>query len=68
MSDMSADDFADTYAQTLTYALFLARLESGPIRDLESAWRAIPVDVPILRSAVEPLRAAGRLPEAVVSG
>jgi hypothetical protein len=65
MSDMSADDFADTYAQTLTYALFLARLESGPIRDLESAWRAIPVDVPILRSAIEPLRAAGRLPEAV---
>ncbi len=23
MSDMEADDFADTYAQTLTYALFL---------------------------------------------
>jgi len=65
MSDMEADDFADTYAQTLTYALFLARLESGPIRDLESAWRAIPPDVPILRSAVEPLRAAGRLPQAI---
>jgi hypothetical protein len=65
MSDMEADDFADTYAQTLTYALFLARLESGPIRDLESAWRAIPPDVPILRSAIEPLRAAGRLPQAV---
>jgi hypothetical protein len=65
MSDMTADDFADTYAQTLTYALFLARLESGPIRDLESAWRAIPSDVPILRSAVEPLRAAGRLPQAI---
>jgi hypothetical protein len=65
MSDMEADDFADTYAQTLTYALFLARLEGGPIRDLESAWRAIPPDVPILRSAVEPLRAAGRLPQAI---
>ena len=65
MSDMDADDFADTYAQTLTYALFLARHESGPIRDLEAAWNAIPTDVLILRSAVEPLRAAGRLPDAL---
>ncbi len=47
----------------LTYALFLARLESGPVRDLDAAWRAIPEDVPILRSAIEPLRAAGRLPD-----
>jgi len=65
MSDMEADDFADTYAQTLTYALFLARLESGPLRDLDAAWKAIPDDAPILRSAIEPLRAAGRLPEAL---
>lgn len=65
MSDMDADDFADTYAQTLTYALFLARLEKGPLTDLDAAWRAIPDDVPIMRSAVEPLRAAGRMPDAM---
>jgi hypothetical protein len=65
MSDMDADDFADTYAQTLIYALFLARLEKGPLTDLDAAWRAIPDDVPIMCSAVEPLRAAGRLPDAI---
>ena len=65
MSDMDADDFADTYAQTLTYSLFLARIEGGPIRELDAAWRAIPEDVPILRSAIEPLRGAGRLPDAL---
>ena len=63
MSDMTDDDFADTYAQTLVYALFLARLEGGAIRDLDAAFRAIPPEAPILRSAVEPLRAAGRLPD-----
>jgi len=63
MSDMDADDFADTYAQTLTYALFLTRLEKGPITDLEAAWKAIPTDVPIMRSAIEPLRAAGKIPD-----
>jgi hypothetical protein len=63
MSDMDADDFADTYAQTLIYALFLARLEKGPMTDLEGAWKALPTDVPIMRSAIEPLRAAGRLPD-----
>ena len=63
MSDMDADDFADTYAQTLTYALFLSRLETGPLTDLDAAWKAIPTDVPIMRSAIEPLRAAGKLPD-----
>jgi Type ISP C-terminal specificity domain/N-6 DNA Methylase len=63
MSDMDADDFADTYAQTLIYALFLARLEKGPMTDLEAAWKAIPTDVPIMRSAIEPLRAAGKIPD-----
>ena len=62
MSDMTDDDFADTYAQTLVYALFLARLEGGPARDLDASLAAIPRDVPILRSAIEPLRVAGRLP------
>lgn len=62
MSDMESDDFADTYAQTLTYSLFLARLEAGPIRDLDAAWKAIPEDIPILRSAIEPLRVQGAFP------
>ena len=65
MSDMEADDFADTYAQTLTYALFLVRLEAGSIRDLDAAWKAIPSDIPILRSAIEPLRAADAFPPAM---
>ncbi len=65
MSDMEADDFADTYAQTLVYALFLARLEGGPATDLDAAWKALPADAPILRSAIEPLRAAGKLPDAL---
>ena len=63
MSDMTADDFADTYAQTLTYALFLTRLEKGPLTDLDAAWKAIPTDVPIMKSAIEPLRAAGKIPD-----
>jgi len=63
MSDMTADDFADTYAQTLTYALFLVRLEAGPVHDLPSAWKAIPEDIPILRSAIEPLRFSGLVPQ-----
>jgi Type ISP C-terminal specificity domain/N-6 DNA Methylase len=63
MSDMEADDFADTYAQTLTYALFLVRMEAGPVADLEAAWKAIPPDIPILRSAIEPLRVGGAMPE-----
>ena len=67
MSDMTDDDFADTYAQTLVYALFLARLEGGPVRDLDAALAAIPRDVPILRSAIEPLRVAGRLPDPVAT-
>ncbi|MBI3748059.1 MAG: N-6 DNA methylase [Chloroflexi bacterium] len=63
MSDMTADDFADTYAQTLMYALFLTRLEKGPLTDLDAAWNAIPTDVPIMKSAIEPLRAAGKIPD-----
>jgi hypothetical protein len=60
MSDMSAEDFADTYAQTLIFSLFLSRLEAGPQTDVNAAWQAIPEDVPILRSAVQPLLVPGR--------
>lgn len=67
MSDMSADDFADTYAQTLIFSLFLARLEGGPQTDVNAAWQAIPEDVPILRSAVQPLLVPGKpLPSELV--
>lgn len=59
MSDMEADDFADTYAQTLIFSLFLARLEGGPQTDVNAAWAAIPEDVPILRSAVQPMLVPG---------
>lgn len=56
---------ADTYAQTLVYTLFLVRLEGGQIRDLEAAWKAIPEDIPILRSAIEPLRVGDGFPGAI---
>jgi len=59
MSDMSEDDFADTYAQTLIFSLFLARLEGGPLTDVAAAWKAIPEDVPILQAAVQPLLMPG---------
>ena len=59
MSDMSADEFADTYAQTLVFSLFLSRLVGGPETDVQAAWQAIPDDVPILRSAVQPLLIPG---------
>jgi hypothetical protein len=59
MSDMSGDDFADTYAQTLIFSLFLSRLEGGAQTDIQAAWQAIPDDVPILRSAVQPLLIPG---------
>jgi len=49
MSYMQADDLADTYAQTLTYALFMVRLEAGAITDLKAARQAIP-DADALRS------------------
>ena len=65
MSDMKLDEFADTYAQTLVYALFLARLEGGPSKTLDEAWKAIPPDVPILRSAIQPLIGAGAVPDAM---
>lgn len=65
MSDMESDDFADTYAQTLIYALFLSRLEGGAIRTLDQAWKAIPDDIPILRSAIEPLRVGSGFPAAM---
>lgn len=53
MSDLDEEGFADTFAQTIAYGMFLARLrEEGSDFTREIAARSIPPSVPFLRSAV----------------
>lgn len=63
MSDLDEESFADTFAQTIAYGLFLARLrdEDGEFT-LRSATDAIPRSVPFLRSAVRLLTDEDVLP------
>jgi len=67
MSDLDEDGFADTFAQTIAYGMFLARLRTteGPFRR-EMVAGAIPRSVPFLRSAVRLLTDPELLPEALV--
>lgn len=52
VSDLDDEGFADTFAQTIAYGLFLARLrEEGDEFTLASAIEAVPQSVPFLRSA-----------------
>jgi hypothetical protein len=53
MSDLDEEAFADTFAQTIAYGLFLARLrhEDGEFT-LKAATEALSPSVPFLRSAV----------------
>jgi phage repressor protein C with HTH and peptisase S24 domain len=63
MSDLDEESFADTFAQTIAYGLFLARLrESEGAFTLNSATAAIPESVPFLRSAVRLLTDEDVLP------
>jgi hypothetical protein len=68
MSDLDEEGFADTFAQTVAYGLFLARLrdEDGEFT-LANAIRALPESVPFLRSAVRLLTEEGVLPHAVTT-
>lgn len=48
--DLGLDDFCDSFAQTLTYSLFLARLNSqGEKIDLYNAKKHIPKSFPLIR-------------------
>lgn len=68
MSDLDEDGFADTFAQTIAYGLFLARLrEKGGLSDLSRATEALPQSVPFLRSAVRLLTEPDVLPGAITN-
>ncbi len=49
IDDLSLDEFADAYAQTITYGLFLARLNSDGQIDEKTALNFIPKSVGALR-------------------
>jgi hypothetical protein len=67
MSDLDDAGFADTFAQTLAYGMFLARLRTpGEAFAREMVTAAIPASVPFLRSAVRLLTDPDLLPDALV--
>lgn len=47
---LAFDEFADSFAQTLTYSLFLARLNHSKELDLYNAKKFIPKSFPLLRA------------------
>jgi predicted helicase len=49
IADLSEDDFADLYAQTITYGLFAARLRAGKDFSRITAYNYIPKTIGILR-------------------
>jgi hypothetical protein len=66
MSDLDEEGFADTFAQTVAYGLFLARLRAeGDEFTLDRALEAMPQSVPFLRSAVRLLTEIDVLPSAI---
>lgn len=67
MRDMTEEDFADTFAQTLVYGMFLGRL-MNPHGEFsrEGAVSAIPPSIPFLRSAVRLLGDTELLPPPVL--
>lgn len=58
MHDMKAEDFADVYAQTITYGLFAARLHDPTLTtfDRDEAARLLPKSNPFLRKFFQTLR------------
>jgi hypothetical protein len=66
MSDMDADMFADAYAQTVAYGLFVARFHTtGTAFDRRSATDAIPISTAFLRSSVRFLLDEDTVPASV---
>lgn len=67
MSDLDEEGFADTFAQTITYGMFLGRLcvPEGPFTRI-GASATLPGSVPFLRSAVRVLTDDDLLSPAVI--
>jgi hypothetical protein len=68
MNDLDEAGFADTFAQTITYGMFLARLRhsTGPFTRPAVA-QSIPPSVPFLRSAVRLLTDEDLLPRPMLT-
>ncbi len=65
ISDLSLDDFADMYAQTITYGLLLAKINSDGKFDITLAHRFIPKTISLLNDMFRFL-AEEDLPQALV--
>lgn len=66
MSDLDADTFADAFAQTVAYGLFVARFHSqGTPFEERTALDAIPASTAFLRSSVRLLLNAATVPPSV---
>jgi predicted helicase len=68
MNDLDEKSFADTFAQTIAYGLFLARLraENGQFT-LSRAIESLPISVPFLQSAVRLLSEREMLPAPITN-
>lgn len=68
ISDLDPDSFSDTFAQTIAYGLFLARLrDDGQDFTLARAIDDLPQSVPFLQSAMRLLTEADVLPRAITN-
>lgn len=68
ISDLDLDSFSDTFAQTIAYGLFLARLrDDGENFTLARAIDDLPQSVPFLQSAMRLLTEADVLPKAITN-
>lgn len=68
MSDLDEAGFADTFAQTIAYGMFLARLREPEAEfTRESAAKGIPPSIPFLRSAMRLLTDDELLPPAIIN-
>lgn len=68
ISDLDEESFADTFAQTIAYGLFLARLrDDGHDFTLERAIQDLPRSVPFLQSAMRLLTEPDVLPRAITN-
>lgn len=59
IADLSADDFSDMYAQTITYGLLSARIVNPKANTSDAAITEIPITSPFLRELMEEFLIAG---------
>ena len=56
IDDLSIDEFIDAYAQTITYGLFLARLNSSELISKDTAFKFIPKSIGALKELFETIK------------